>query len=263
MDETFNEPDVWDGDRGATLLSFSATSLKDPVYEQGASRGTIHYSPIMHQTFLRKSPTKPNIFERLEFCYCTQRDLQTRRKNPKSTEARHKRALEAHPKTFHFRKDCLHEWKLDIPEVRKRRVIKKDYSKVVLSDAALLRESKATRSQIDDFENSLSIPFEEEGEDAATGNDDKEGGGGGQEKEEETKSSTIANKKKKNRYEGMSDEKIAEIKRIRKEQRRRMKERKKSQARLHFNHVGGIGTTALTPRSIRKVTELFSKITSI
>ena len=52
-------------------------------------------------------------------------------------------------------------------------------------------------------------------------------------------------------------QKIAEIKRIRKEQRRRMKERKKSQARLHFNHVGGIGTTALTPRSIRKVTELF------
>ena len=91
----------------------------------------------------------------------------------------------------------------------------------------------------------------------------KRGGGGGQEKEEETKSSTIANKKKPNRYEGMSDEKIAEIKRIRKEQRRRMKERKKSQARLHFNHVGGIGTTALTPRSIRKVTELFSKITSI
>ena len=37
--------------------------------------------------------------------------------------------------------------------------MKKEDSKVVLSDAALLRESKATRSQIDDFENSLSICF--------------------------------------------------------------------------------------------------------
>ena len=54
MDETFNEPDVWDGDRGATLLSFSATSLKDPVYEQGASRGTIHYSPICIKPFYAK-----------------------------------------------------------------------------------------------------------------------------------------------------------------------------------------------------------------
>ena len=68
MDETFNEPDVWDGDRGATLLSFSATSLKDPVYEQGASRGTIHYSPIMHQTLHLWLKIILHHFLQVDFC---------------------------------------------------------------------------------------------------------------------------------------------------------------------------------------------------
>ena len=38
--------DDWSGDRGATLLSFSATSLKDPAYEASNFRGTLHYHQL-------------------------------------------------------------------------------------------------------------------------------------------------------------------------------------------------------------------------
>ena len=141
--------DDWSGDRGATLLSFSATSLKDPAYEASNFRGTLHYSPIMHQTVLRKSPKAPNIFDKLEFCYCTQRDLQTRRKNPKSTEARHARALATHPKAFHFRKDCLREWKLDIPEVRRKNAHKENKRcSQTLRSSAFKRVKRNTGSNI-------------------------------------------------------------------------------------------------------------------
>lgn len=216
MDCTYNEPDVWVGDRGATLLSFSATSLKDPVYERGDSRGTLHYSPILHQTFLRKSPIAPNLLNRLEFCYCTQRDLQTRHMNAKSTETRHQRALATHPKAFHFRKDCLREWKLDIPEVRKKRQIKKNKNSVILSQKALMKESAQTRNQIDAFEKSLLVDKTNE-----------------------------------------EEKKVANVKRLNNKHCRRIVDKKLPNTILHFNHVGGIGTTALTPRSIKKVSSLF------
>ena len=212
--------DDWSGDRGATLLSFSATSLKDPAYEASSFRGTLHYSPIMHQTVMRKSPKAPNIFDRLEFCYCTQRDLQTRRKNPKSTEARHARALATHPKAFHFRKDCLREWKLDIPEVKRKRRIKKTSGVLQLSEAALLRESKETQDQISAFEASLPTPLN-----GAVENNNK---------------MTVMTKtrKKKTKAPSKTSKQI-------------------SSRRIRFNHTGGVGTTALTPRSIRKVAALF------
>ena len=219
MDMTSTGQDDWSGDRGATLLSFSATSLKDPAYEASNFRGTLHYSPIMHQTVMRKSPKAPNIFDKLEFCYCTQRDLQTRRKNPKSTEARHARALATHPKAFHFRKDCLREWKLDIPEVRRKARINKTSAVLKLSEAALLRESKETQDQISSFEASLP---------------------------------TSINGIKEN------DNKIAvTTKRGKRRSKTRTKTGDQISSRIHFNHTGGIGTTALTPRSIRKVASLF------
>lgn len=242
MGERPDEEDAWVGDRGATLLSFSATTLKDPVYEQRQLRGTIHYSPIMHETIMRRSPTKPNIFDRLEFCYCTQRDLQTRRKNPKSVESRHTRALKTHPKTFHFRKDCLREWKLDIPEVRRRRPLPKSNSVVTLSETALLKESKETKIQIDDFEKSLPTPL-------VGGSDNKEKSENG--KEDSNK------KNRSSRYDGMSEDEVAEKRRIRKQQRFLAKQKKMRQTRIRFNHVGGNGTSALTPRSIKKIAALF------
>ena len=245
MGERPDEEDLWVGDRGATLLSFSATTLKDPVYEEGQSRGTIHYSPIMHQTIMRRSPTAPNIFDRLEFCYCTQRDLQTRRKNPRSTESRHIRALKTHPKTFHFRKDCLREWKLDIPQVRKRLPPPKSNCVVTLSETALLKEQKETKIQIDDFEKSLPTRLIWE-------SDEKE-------KVENGKDDSISRNKKNrsSRYDGMSKHEVAEKRQIRKQQILLAKQKKMRETRLQFNHIGANGTSALTPRSIRKVAALF------
>ena len=111
--------DEWNGDRGATLLGFSSTSLTENCV-QPLSRQTIGFNPVMTQRFIRTSPTAPTILDRLEFCYCTQRDLQTRRKNLQSMEARHKRALETNPKSFHFRKDAMKTWELGIPDPRKK-----------------------------------------------------------------------------------------------------------------------------------------------
>ena len=216
--------DEWNGDRGATLLGFSSTSLSEN-FVQPSTRQTIGFNPVMTQRFIRTSPTAPTILDRLEFCYCTQRDLQTRRKNLQSMEARHKRALETNPKSFHFRKDAMKTWELGIPDPRKKIPKQKPAACVHLSKKGLQREVSDTAKQIEKFEDVLKTTI-------AAAEQQPEG-------ERKTDESVFI----------MTDS--SEQSRRKKESKDENKEKKNNIKRAHFNKDQT--TDQLTPRSLRRV----------
>ena len=148
--------DEWDGDRGAILLGFSSVDpLKFYPSKEPELRVTQGFNPLQTVRFLRTSPSAPTILERLEFCYCTQRDLQTRSKNSASLEARHRRAITANPKAFNFRKDAMKRWELGIPDRKKRPQKALPPVNVTLSPNAMKRERLDTIEQIERFESKL------------------------------------------------------------------------------------------------------------
>lgn len=230
--------DEWNGDRGATLLGFSSTSLADGGGVEHASRQTIGFNPVMTQRFMRTSPTAPTILDRLEFCYCTQRDLQTRRKNLQSMEARHKRALTTNPKSFHFRKDAMKTWELGIPDVRKRLKKNKPAAVVHLSRKGLQREVNETTSQIENFEGTLKAKI-------AAAED-------GNSPEKETKTDSLISDSLMPELPEGSNQPQNEGNFVKKNKRRR---KKKDKERMHFNEDHT--TNQLTPRSLRRVHTFF------